>query len=141
MKYYLLNLILLSANVTFSLPKNLEPDFPELNLVNCHQTYRTDEDIFQCETTNFQQAEAAITQFFPKLYTFVPKNYQATMDQSQRYWKDLIDVECRLIVAVFDPDERPTKMLNCLTERYEQRLSDLIYAYILWNNKYHNAQD
>lgn len=136
MKYYLLKtILLLLSNLAFSSADQQALRFPEIKLINCNHAYRSDEAILQCETMNFKHAEEAVTQFFPKLYTFVPENYQATLDQAQIYWKDLIYSECQLLTLASDSAESPAKMLNCLTERYQQRLSDLIYAFILWNNK------
>lgn len=139
MKFYLFSMILLMLN-NLAFSESLPSRFPELELVNCTDAYHSTSDILQCEEMNFQHADTVITEFFPKLYQFFPKNYQATLDQTQIYWKELIYSECQLITGVAEPDTRAAKLLSCLTERYQQRLSDLIYAFVLWENKQNYAQ-
>ncbi|GAA5098287.1 lysozyme inhibitor LprI family protein [Wohlfahrtiimonas larvae] len=134
MRKYLLNLTILLFLTIFAFAEDARSRFPELDITNCNN-YLTHQAMLTCEQTNLKNAEATIEQFYPKLYTFFPQEYQKVLDQSQFYWKQLIRTECKIITGINDPNNQEIKMLNCLTEKYKQRLSDLIYTIVIWENE------
>lgn len=60
---------------------------------------------------------------------------QTILDSAQQSWNQLITTECQLANAVYPTStDRDIKVLNCINQKSHQRVLDLIYTIVLWEN-------
>lgn len=125
-------MLILNINI-FSFAQHAR--FPEVTLDNCEQTYIIESEILKCEQNNAKQVESVLKQFYPKVREFLPIEQVSMLDLSQQSWDQLITTECQLANAIYpDSTARDIKVLNCINQKSHQRVRDLIYTVVLWEN-------
>lgn len=132
MKKLLLFILIFNANM-LSFAQHAR--FPEITLKSCSEIYITETNILECEENNSTQVKLVLNEFYPRVRNFLPLEQQKTLDTSQQSWDKLITTECQLANAIY-PDSlaRDIKILNCINHKSHQRVRDLIYTVVLWEN-------
>ncbi len=134
MKRFISIFFLLTSFISISYTKDR---FPILMLDDCVRKHAQLTDINQCEYNNYRVANEALGIFYLNLQYFLPEEHHQTLEASQTYWENFADATCTVSAARYTESEEQNAVakIHCLNHRIEERIDNLVYLVMLWEEK------